>query len=443
MSAHLEQLVEALLRTDLAGLDVAGLQQHAVAVRRVVGQLTGHLNGVLGELADRQNGLVADNGDADGSPRYRPVQHWWRDAVTLTGQQAAGQVRHASVLRDLPVIASAVLAGDLAPEQARVLGRLHGNIPLPDLQESQPLLVQVARGMDTEALGKWVAHLIATHCEPGLEADQARARARRYLQLRTEHDGTVRGSFLLASEDAEAVLTVLEPLARRQGLPDTRSAGQRRADALVEVFAGAASWMDLPHAGGQRVQLSYVLDAEWAAGLAPPTLASRLGLGTGLSTSPDEPAHGQSPREVHPHALFAPCASGAWTGPQTRARIETALCDARLSRVLLDASGQVQSLISVTDQITTAQRRAVSARDRQCIAKGCTRPPAFCDVHHLLHRADGGATTVENLGLLCRRHHVLWHRGLIGLHDLHAPWLPDPEGTPHAPWDQHNPPLVA
>jgi hypothetical protein len=119
------------------------------------------------------------------------------------------------------------------------------------------------------------------------------------------------------------------------------------------------------------------------------------------------------------------------------------LCDARFSRLLLDPLGTVLSLTSVKDEITLAQRRAVSARDRHCIAKGCTRPPAFCDVHHLTARADGGPTTVEKLALLCRRHHVLWHLGKVHHHDLHTPWLPDPDNTSHDPWDDHSPPLVA
>jgi hypothetical protein len=87
----------------------------------------------------------------------------------------------------------------------------------------------------------------------------------------------------------------------------------------------------------------------------------------------------------------------------------------------------------------------VSTRDRHCVAKGCTRPPAFCDVHHLEHRVHGGATSVENLALLCRRHHVLWHRGALGRHDLHLPWLPDPEPerTDHDPWSRQNRPLIA
>ncbi|MCW2707354.1 MAG: endonuclease, partial [Frankiales bacterium] len=176
---------------------------------------------------------------------------------------------------------------------------------------------------------------------------------------------------------------------------DPRTAGQRRADALVEVFGGAARWAELPHAGGQRAQISYVISAAWAAGQA----------GAGPATA-------------------------AWTGPQTRARLEAELCDARLSRVLLDADGQVVSLESVNDQISTAQRRAVSARDRRCVARGCSRPPAFCDVHHLIARKDGGPTTLDNLVLLCRRHHVVWHQGRLLLRDLDVPWLRKPLDPP-------------
>ncbi|MDP9183802.1 MAG: HNH endonuclease [Actinomycetota bacterium] len=426
MSTEVCQLIDALLRVDLPSLDQVGLQAHAVALQQAVGRLTGHLHTTLGELASRADGVVVANPGSEGAPLYRPAHQWWRDAAVLTGQQAGREVRHSTILRDLPVISAAVVAGELAPEQARVLCRLHGCIPLEDLQDSQAQLVEVARPLNTDALGKLVAHLIATHCEPALEADQKKAHERRYLQLRTDADGTVHGSFLLASEDAEVLLTVLEPLARKQELSDKRSTGQRRADALVDICSGAATWMDLPHAGGQRAQLSYVVSSDWAAGEEPPSLAEQLA------------RDGQ-----HPLGLSSRTASGAWTGPQTRPRIEALLCDARISRVLLDQTGQVVSLHSVKDQITSAQRRAVSARDRQCLAKGCARPPAFCDVHHLTSRADGGPTSMENLGLLCRRHHVLWHHGTIGLHDLHVPWFPEPEHTGHDPWKKQNPPLVA
>ncbi len=108
---------------------------------------------------------------------------------------------------------------------------------------------------------------------------------------------------------------------------------------------------------------------------------------------------------------------------ETRSRIETVLCDARISRVLTDGLGQVIGLEALNDEITTAQRRTLAYRDLGCVARGCTRPPAFCDAHHLRARKDGGSTDLGNLVLLCKRHHVMWHQGRLQLRDLHVPWL--------------------
>lgn len=105
------------------------------------------------------------------------------------------------------------------------------------------------------------------------------------------------------------------------------------------------------------------------------------------------------------------------------------LCEARISRVLLDGAGQVTGMEQITEGVTKAQRRALAARDLGCAAIGCTRPPAMCDAHHLRARADGGPNTLVNLVLLCRRHHVLWHLGKIDLHDLAVPWITDLTGT--------------
>jgi hypothetical protein len=105
--------------------------------------------------------------------------------------------------------------------------------------------------------------------------------------------------------------------------------------------------------------------------------------------------------------------------------------------VLLSPSGQVDRLEPLPDTVTAAQRRALAARDLSCTARGCTRPPAMCDVHHLHRRADGGPNTLDNTVLLCRRHHVLWHLGTIDLRHLTVPWHPEQQtGAPaRAPLD--------
>jgi len=74
---------------------------------------------------------------------------------------------------------------------------------------------------------------------------------------------------------------------------------------------------------------------------------------------------------------------------------------------------------SPDDNRTPTQRRAVSGptrralviRDKECRFDGCRRPAPWCDAHHIIHWADGGETTLDNLVLLCRSHHRMVHEG--------------------------------
>jgi hypothetical protein len=59
---------------------------------------------------------------------------------------------------------------------------------------------------------------------------------------------------------------------------------------------------------------------------------------------------------------------------------------------------------------TVTQRAFVAARDGTCRAPGCTQPAIRCDIDHVQAYAEGGPTTIENLQLLCRRHHRFKHK---------------------------------
>lgn len=65
-------------------------------------------------------------------------------------------------------------------------------------------------------------------------------------------------------------------------------------------------------------------------------------------------------------------------------------------------------------------RRVVSARlrDQHCRFPGCQILARRCHAHHLWHWADGGPTDLQNLILLCDRHHHAVHDGgwAPGLH---------------------------
>ncbi|MFZ0080897.1 MAG: HNH endonuclease signature motif containing protein, partial [Trebonia sp.] len=67
--------------------------------------------------------------------------------------------------------------------------------------------------------------------------------------------------------------------------------------------------------------------------------------------------------------------------------------------------------IGYSDSIPASIRRAVLLRDRGCAWPRCGRPAAWCDVHHLQHKADGGKTAVSDCVLLCQFHHdICIHR---------------------------------
>jgi HNH endonuclease len=52
----------------------------------------------------------------------------------------------------------------------------------------------------------------------------------------------------------------------------------------------------------------------------------------------------------------------------------------------------------------------VRERDRCCRFPDCDNHQ-WVDAHHIIHWADGGETSLDNLVLLCRRHHRLVHEG--------------------------------
>lgn len=79
---------------------------------------------------------------------------------------------------------------------------------------------------------------------------------------------------------------------------------------------------------------------------------------------------------------------------------------------------------------TSAQRRAILARDRGCQAPGCTIVAALCDIHHLEPWEMGGKTDLDNAISLCTYHHGQVHNGKWTIHTIDgvhyfqpAPWL--------------------
>jgi len=185
-------------------------------------------------------------------------------------------------------------------------------------------------------------------------------------------------SGFLDPEGAALVGNVLDELQPPEGAADVRTAGQRRADALV-LLCERARGGDLPRSrpiAGAEVVLPYDL------------------------------FNGRASAE-----LAGPQCEIEGFGPIPRISAERILCDCALGRVVMRGRSQLLDLGRRTRTVPERLRRAITLRDEHCQFPGCRAPASWCDAHHLLHWVHGGETNPENLALLCRRHHVAVHEG--------------------------------
>jgi hypothetical protein len=117
---------------------------------------------------------------------------------------------------------------------------------------------------------------------------------------------------------------------------------------------------------------------------------------------------------VHVDAAALACAGeggcsveeGPALAPETARRIA---CDSSLVEVT-EQHGEPLSIGRKRRTVPPALHRALRARDHGCRFPGCDNR-RFVDAHHVEHWAHGGETTVDNLVLLCRRHHRYVHEG--------------------------------
>ena len=80
--------------------------------------------------------------------------------------------------------------------------------------------------------------------------------------------------------------------------------------------------------------------------------------------------------------------------------------------------------VGQTDEIPLHLRRLVALRDQTCqFAGGCDQPASGCEPHHVVHRADGGRTSLTNLKDYC-----WWHHHVV-LHELGWTLTVHPDGT--------------
>src|SRR5436853_1216800 len=186
-----------------------------------------------------------------------------------------------------------------------------------------------------------------------------------HLSLSTAESGHLLINGVFDPVGGAAVRTALEPLARKSGEHDDRLLPQRYGDALVELASG-----------GRPANIQVTATIETLKGLA-----------------------GAAGAEME------------FSLPISSASLQRMACDCSVTRVLLSQESVVVDIGRSRRMITGPARKALNARDGHCRWPGCERPASWCDGHHVIHWIDGGGTDLDNLVLLCRRHHRMVHEG--------------------------------
>jgi hypothetical protein len=172
---------------------------------------------------------------------------------------------------------------------------------------------------------------------------------------------------------------------RPETVTDDVTAGQRRADALG-LLAEVALAADLDRGtAGDRYQVVIHVDAEALAPAAASGEENRARACEGGQAALEDP-------------------DGRYVSAETSRRLA---CDAATVVMQHAPDGTVLDVGRKTRTIPPAIRRALTARDPRCRFPGCSA--RRCDAHHVQHWAAGGATRLDNLVLLCRRHHRFVH----------------------------------
>jgi Domain of unknown function (DUF222) len=328
-------------------------------------------------IIDRSESVFADGVRRfDKSGEYKvdgalSLTAWLRWKCKLSGGAALERVEVARQLEQLPKTEAAFASGDLGYQHAVVMARAAEHVGAAAVRREEASLLQVAQTMDP---GQFVG--VAKNFEHRVDAAGALAEAnhayqRRYFHISEPQDGMVRLDGMLDAEGGAILRGGLQKF-MKPVKDDTRSYGQRSADALVELGRQGGS-VRKSDGTGPRPQLIIRASVDTLAG-TPGAPAGEL---EGGGTVPAE--------TVQRHA-----------------------CDSAITRIT--GQGELDHELNHASRTLPAPtRRALESRDRHCVFPGCTRPPIWCDGHHLVWWTRGGATALPNLALLCRPHHRMVH----------------------------------
>jgi hypothetical protein len=322
---------------------------------------------------------VAEEWAADGA---KTASAWIASRCRVPRASAKRRVRLARTLRHLPEVAQAWRDGAIGVDQARAIASARRHRTEASMARDEAMLVAQAKEMGFEDFNRVLDYWKQLADPDGADASDEERKAARNVFLESSLGGMWLGQMTLDPVSGSIVAGELnrlehqlfeadcaeakERLGRTARIDElTRTSGQRRADALVEMATRSRS---AP-----------------AEGIRPAPLFSVF---VGYET-----LHGRI-CELENGTVLAPGALAPW------------MDSAYFERALFTLGNRVD--VSVRARLFTGgTRRAIELRDRMCTHPHCYEPAESCQVDHIETYAEGGLTTQDNGRLLCGFHNRL------------------------------------
>ena len=373
--------------------------------------------------AAMQRAIVAVAGISEGKSDgpFTGVDEAEREDVSSALRLSAGTAQMRidvarTLVNHLPNTCSALATGELSAAHATVIARETAAAIRDGLSEFAIFSIEEKAIAHAEfhtpsQVAQQVRSSIAKFAPATFEEVVEKARDSRRVSCYNDVDGMSTVVAILPAEDAQTVMKAIEAFIIKGStvfnisgdslISDVRNTGDRKVDSSDTVGKNSDTRSaDMKRADALTSLAGFALAAsseEVALHRRPITVNVTIDLPTllGLSENPGQLAgYGAIPASV----ARALASDGKWkrfiTDPQTGA--------------LLDYGRE-------TYQPPQALIDFLIARDRTCRFPGCRRSAALSDLDHAQSWEEGGTTSLDNLGALCRRHHLLKTHGGWGI----------------------------
>ena len=365
--------------------------------------------------------LIREFDARSGWSGWTSCAHWLSWRTGLAPGAAREHVRVARALKDLPKLSDAMRRGAVSYSKVRAVTR----VATPETEQALLDVAQCGTAAHVEQIVRGWRRVDRT----AERTEEKRRQDRRSLRTWVDDDGMVVVQGRLTPEVGAALRRALEAACdqARPAVADACNAdseasdialaeeelgptfGQRQADAIgVIAECALAGGLDRGTAGDRYQVVVHVDGGALADARDVPAgtykraeLASELDEGR-QDVPAGTPVQGSVPAAQSQMVLDE--AGGIHVSAETARRLA---CDAAKVEMRHGPDGEILDVGRRKRTISPALRRALAARDGRCRFPGCQN--RRCDAHHIEHWADGGETTLDNLVLLCRRHHRAVH----------------------------------